>query len=333
MSGNGSRTHQHRVRVRGIYATALTRLLLERGFLVVDASALLRQRLDLPLVQERPDVNLYDRYDRQGVIVEGQAEAAEVVVAALLADLPDPVLHRMDSPPGQTRLAFEFPATVKQALDVLREVVVPTLPGHHYLKTIESQRVDQAEQTLARDPTRASELARRLREDLVRRCYRRGMSLPIRHVKPDGRAYDLRGRFGCWRDGLLVLERRFRGGGAYDSLNLPKREGDYGLLEVCEGSWVSRRAYFRGDGTLLGELYNIGTPAELYPDHVRYLDLEVDVLHLPGGPPRVIDQDDLEEQLQAGNISPRLGEHATRLADEVHRALIEGRPNDVWDIS
>src|SRR4051794_31392335 len=100
MSGNGSRAHQHRVRVRGIYATALTRLLLERGFLV-DASPLLCQRLDLRLVQEPPDASIYDRYDRQGVIVEGSVEAVDAVVAALLAELPDPVLHRMDAASGQ----------------------------------------------------------------------------------------------------------------------------------------------------------------------------------------------------------------------------------------
>jgi hypothetical protein len=321
-----------RVRLRGIYTTALTILLLERGCRIVDPSPIIRTRVHPPPAPGPADVTIYDRYDRQGVVVEGRCAAVESVVAILLAALPDPALCRMEAPEGMTRVAFEFPAPVKQALDGLRCRVTPTLPGHHYQKTIQSERVDQAERDLARAPGQGPELARRLREDLVKRRYQRGMPLPIRHVKPDGRAYDLRGRFGCWRNGLLVLERRFRGGGLYDSLNLPKREGDFGLLEVCEGSWISRRAYFRADGTLLGELYNIGTPAELYPDHVRYLDLEVDVLWLPGQPPEVIDQDDLEQQLLAGNISPRLGEHARRLAREVQQALDEGRPEDVWSV-
>ncbi len=329
MTTNGSRP---RVRIRGIYATALTKLLLDHGFVIVDASPLLRQRLQLDEIGGPFEVTIFDRFDRQGVLLEGRARSIGMVVEALLEALPDPVLHRMEAPAGQAKLAFEFPATVKQTLDSVRRAVAPTLPGHHYLKTIESERVDQVERDLARNPGRGTELARRLRDDLVRRRYRRGMPLPIRHVKPDGRAYDLRGRFGAWRNGLLVLERRFRGGGSYDSLSLPKREGDHGLLEVCEGSWVSRRAYFRADGALLGEMYNIGTPAELYPDHVRYLDLEVDVLHLPGQPPLVIDQDDLERELKAGTISPRLGEFATRLAFAVRQALLDGRPADVWSV-
>jgi hypothetical protein len=330
MNHNGAQPR--RVRVRGIYSTALTKLLLERGFQIVEASPVMRQRLQIPALPGPSDASVYDRYDRQGVLVEGRAEAVEEVARAIVQALPDPVLHRMEAPAGSARLAFEFPATIKQALDRLRRQVLPTLPGHHYLKTIQSDQVDLAERDLARNPARAPELARRLREDLVRRRYRRGMPLPIRHVKPDGRAYDLRGQFGSWRDGLLVLERRFRGGGSYDSLNLPKREGDYGILEVCEGSWVSRRAYFRADGTLLGELYNIGTPAELYPDHIRYLDLEVDVLFLPGDGPRVIDQDDLARELEAGTLSPRIAEHAERLAQSVCLALAEGRQRDVWTV-
>ena len=321
------------VRVRGIYATALTALLLEHGFAVVDPSASLRHRFRLPVTAGPPDVSVFDRFDRRGVLVQGEAAAVRAVAERLQRALPDPVACRMECAPGLERLAFEFPATVKQALDDVRRTVLPTLPGHHYLKTIESERVEQAERDLERSPARGPELAQRLRDELVRGRYRQGMPLPIRHVKPDGRAYDLRGRFGSWRDGILVLERRFRGGGMYDSLNLPKREGDYGVLEVCEGSWISRRAYFRADGSLLGELYNIGTPAELYPDHVRYLDLEVDVLHLPGQPPRVIDQDDLQRELEAGTLSPRLGEHAERLAQQVRVALCEGRPDDVWSVA
>ena len=319
-------------RVRGIYTTALTTLLLHDDLPIVEPSLPIRQRFG---VSERPGpagVEVSDRYDRQGVLLDGTVAGVEAVAAALRRGLPDPVCCPMEAPAGRERLAFEFHAEVKRALDGLRCEVLPTLPGHHYLKTIDPERVDQAERGLERDPARGQELARRLREDLVRRHYRVGMPLPIRHVKPDGRAYDLRGRFSAWRDGRLVLERRFRGGGSYDSLNLPKREGDYGVLEVCEGSWVSRRAYFRLDGALIGELYNIGTPAELYPDHVRYLDLEVDVLHLPGEPPRVIDRDDLERELRAGTLSARLGERAEQLAQAVCAALADGRPQDVWSL-
>jgi hypothetical protein len=329
MAGNGAPTA---VRVRGIYATALTALLLDRGFTVVDPSPPIQQRFSLPESDGDAQVEIHDRYDRQGVLLEGDPEEVDAVVGVLRRGLPDPVCCPMEAPAGRARVAFEFHAEVKQALDGLRCEVLPTLPSHHYFKSIAPERVDQAERQLTHDAGRAGELAKRLREDLIRRHYHHGMPLPIRHVKPDGRAYDLRGRFSGWREGRVLLERRFRGGGSYDSLNLPKREGDHGILEVREGSWISRRAYFRADNSLIGELYNIGTPAELYPDHIRYLDLEVDVLHLPGQPPRVIDLDELEHELTTGTLTARLGEHAEHLAREVSQALADGRPNDVWAI-
>lgn len=56
-----------RVRVRGIYSTALTALLLERGFTIVEPSPVIQQRLGLPEDAAPPEVTVSDRADRQGV--------------------------------------------------------------------------------------------------------------------------------------------------------------------------------------------------------------------------------------------------------------------------
>lgn len=63
------------VRVRGIYATALTRLLLDAGREVVDASPPIRRRFDAAFGDEPPDVRIETTADRQGVGVHGDPEA------------------------------------------------------------------------------------------------------------------------------------------------------------------------------------------------------------------------------------------------------------------
>ncbi|MFC4358234.1 DUF402 domain-containing protein [Halobium salinum] len=72
-----------RVRVRGIYATALTRLLLDAGHEVVGASAPIRRRFDadLPLADHDATVDTTD--DRQGVGVDGESSVVASVADRL----------------------------------------------------------------------------------------------------------------------------------------------------------------------------------------------------------------------------------------------------------
>lgn len=127
-----------------------------------------------------------------------------------------------------------------------------------------------------------------------------------------------------WQDGLLTLDRAFSAGGTYDSLNAPKWAGDYGTIEVVQGGWVLRRTYRRVDGTLIGELYNIQTPAEVGPGFVRYTDLEVDVMRLPDGRVEVVDEADLDAAVRARGISPELAEKARAIAYRLADTLRAG---------
>src|SRR3712207_4801370 len=104
-----------------------------------------------------------------------------------------------------------------------------------------------------------------------------GARVRVIHGKPWKRTLTMTGVVTAWTDGLLTLARTFSAGGRYDSLDLPKLAGDYGTIEVVDRSWVLRRAYFRADGTLIGELFNVQTPAEIGLGVVSYTDLEVDV--------------------------------------------------------
>jgi hypothetical protein len=109
--------------------------------------------------------------------------------------------------------------------------------------------------------------------------------------------------------------------GTYDSLEVPRLDGDYGRMDIEIGSGIAVRRYFRADGTHLGDLYNLATGAELYPGRIRYVDLELDVLHMPGEEPRVVDALDLERAHALGFLSDALVEDAWALADEVVRSI------------
>ncbi|SEO51587.1 Ribonuclease G or E [Halogranum amylolyticum] len=100
-----------RVRVRGIYTTSLTHLLLEAGHDVVQASDPIRERFDAGLPDEDHDVELATTDDRQGVGVEGDPTAVETM-RSLLRDV------------GVDTLVWQEPAPTGAVFDgVVRETL------------------------------------------------------------------------------------------------------------------------------------------------------------------------------------------------------------------
>jgi hypothetical protein len=316
---------QPTIRIRGIYATALSALLAEHGFQVVEASPVIAERLGLPIVGQAA-VRLRDRQDQQGVRLEGARAEAGQVARALAELLPDAVPREgRESAPWEV----ELPGGSKRALDQARAAVWPTIPGHHQLKIVAQPAVERAEQELAAGRGQPEALAAELRVRFVERALRPGTEIAIEHVKPDGRELRLRGRVASLERGLLRLTRQFRAGGTYDSLDAPKLGGDHGLVELLAGSWVSTRRYLRADDAWIGTLYNIQTPTELYPRAVRYFDLEVDVAVWPGGRARVVDLEDLDEAVRHGTISARLARRAREIAEGVRDSAAHGTEIDL----
>ena len=154
-----------------------------------------------------------------------------------------------------------------------------------------------------------------------------GSVVRVCHAKPGRPTLTMRCTVGGWVDGVLVLLRTFVGGGRYDSIGAPILPGDHGTIEVVPGGWVLRRTYARRDGQLVGELFNIQTPAQLVDREVHYLDLEVDVVRFPDGQIEVVDLDDLAEVERLGLISPRLAETARSVAAALAETLRQG---GVW---
>jgi Ribonuclease G/E len=83
-----------KAKVRGIYTTALTKLLLEKNFQIVQPSHTIKKRFYLPENNESPDVEVEDRHDLQGVIALGTAEAIQAFRSILHSVLEDSIIRK-----------------------------------------------------------------------------------------------------------------------------------------------------------------------------------------------------------------------------------------------
>ena len=83
-----------KTRVRGIYSTALTKLLLEHGFEIVQPSVATRERFRLEECDQSPDLDIYDRLDLQGVQALGKAETINTFCSILQSRLDDVIVRR-----------------------------------------------------------------------------------------------------------------------------------------------------------------------------------------------------------------------------------------------
>jgi len=83
-----------KAQVRGIYSTALTKLLLDNDFEIVQPSVKIRERFNLEESSELPDLIIYDRRNRQGVYAKGKAKPIDVFCSILRSRLDDTVIRR-----------------------------------------------------------------------------------------------------------------------------------------------------------------------------------------------------------------------------------------------
>lgn len=80
--------------LRGIYSTALTKLLLDAGFEIAYPSRKIRLRLSLQDLKSKPDVVVLGTGDRQGVTVRGPREYVEETVRTIVERLGIAVIRR-----------------------------------------------------------------------------------------------------------------------------------------------------------------------------------------------------------------------------------------------
>lgn len=297
------------VEVKGIYTTALTALLLGAGFSIARPSATIRGRFGLPENPQPGSARVEDLPDRQGVVVRGARETARRVLQALRWRLPFALFWREES-----HHVVYFPLPVKLYLDAVRARYAPTPPGYHRLRSLGLRPPEVS------DLAEGARLFQTLENETVWSRLGAGQEFPIIHLKPGGRVVRLRAAVERVGDGRLVLRRQFRAGGIFDSLDEPIMPGDWGLVVLPVGCWWARRLYYREDGAFVGEVVNLNTPVEVFPDRAVYVDLELDIVRLPDGAVRIVDVEELEAAVRRGWLSPAL---AQRAYEEAQKAALK----------
>ncbi len=318
------------VKIRGIYTTALTRLVLDLGYNITQPSYEICERFQIPEKEETEDISIVDRDDRQGIRVLGKRIAVLELISSFWEVFLDMVvrkesLSKESAEACEEGVVFEieFPGATKTVLDKLRARVLPTIRNHHRMRIIASDYLDLIEREIERSPHRQQKLEPELMNRFVYQSLKKRGTLRFEHIQPEGETLNLReGEVVSFDEGNLVVKRRF-GQGRYNGLDLPIEPGDYGITEVRENAWSLVHRYFTQGGELKGEYGNINTPIEVYPDRIRYVDLHVDVVRKPKAPPKIIDREKLKAITIARLISPRLQtkalEVSQNLLDQMNR--------------
>jgi hypothetical protein len=317
------------IKIRGIYSTALTKLMLEGGYYIIDPSSRIRELFGLKETGAEYEILIQDRPDLQGVDLTGPPERVTQCLTFLQEQLLDATLLELvavEEEDALVRATTEFPGSSKNTLDEIRRTVIPTLVKHHRLRIIASKSLEQAEQALQKHPEQKQTIEDQLfREEIIFPLETVGL-VRLEHMRPSGRAMRPREGILINADARGIAFKRSFSKGRYDGLDVPIQEGDYGVTEIQDGAWFVKHSYYTKDDRLIGEYFNVNTPVELYPFGARYLDLEVDVVHRAGQKPFLIDREKLSLLCRNGCISCDLEKKAMAVAEDLLQTLQSTAP-------
>ncbi len=315
------------LKIRGIYATALTAFFLEKGIAIASPSEETARRFIKAkgtVFCESADGEISDLEGGQGILIQGEWSACARTIELIKKSFIDAIFRKSRTP---WAAEIEFPGSAKSVLDEYRKGIAPTVLNHHRLKIIASELVDLTEEReLANNPQEMRAVSENLEKTLIWDGYAEGKEIAIEHVKPDGQiVYLSEGSVidANFKEKRLILRRsKFKGRSRYDGLDIEKREGDYAITEAKEGDWFYRHTYMRRDGKPIGWYFNVNTPIEFYPNKIRYVDLEIDVVAWPFGSVEVKDEHILEDQLRAGFLSENLKGKAMQVAYDLRSSFL-----------
>lgn len=310
-----------KISIRGIYSTALIVLLQEEGFIIVNPTRSQMERFGITLKDE-PNVMLMDSpMDRNCIEIGGSVEIVQELINVLKEYFEDLIMLQLSLCEPMGRAKIGFPNEAKLKLDELRSKVSYTVPYHHYCRAGGeglSSMVSFAEDMVERGLVPAEEMSRMFREQVEDIAPRLRTMVRIIHIKPDGKRFSLGPGKVIWRsEGKIRVQRRIMGFGVYDGLGVEKSLGDFAVTEVSRFQPWMKTSYYSISGELKGRYYNISTPISLYPDHIHYFDLEVDVVVKPNSEAEIIDIELLEKAVEEGRIREELKTKALKIAEEI----------------
>lgn len=205
-------------------------------------------------------------------------------------------------------------------LDERRARVTPTFDGHHRIKAAGEEAgraVDFIERLGATEVGFDADAVLDTFGPTV------GDRVQLEHGKPTGESIVL-GRGAVTdrpRAGAIAVRRELGAGGTLDGFDAPKEAGDVAETTFVEGAWWYPTVYRDESGTRKGTYVNVGTPVELYPERVRYVDLYVDVVKDAAGEVRVLDEDELAAAVEEGTVSAPLADRARDTARDLVEAM------------
>ncbi len=322
-----SDSKHHYIHIRGIYATALSCLLCKRNFRITRPSDNVRRRLEaagLPFYDDSPDIYMNDREDRQGVHVIGEFRKVMDTVVAL-RDASADIVWFPSSKFNDYQAEVLFPGFTKRYFDRVRSTLTPTIRGHHLLRLVDSDRVDEVEKDLHQNYCVSA--GKDLEYELIWKRLDLGTPIRLEHMKPNGRCTTLRpgviDRIDKKGKSLIVRRTGFEELGEYEGLEVAREKGDFDLVEIKSGSWSYAHHYYRKDFSPKGIYINANTPLELYPGLIRYVDLELDLVIWPDQTRKIVDKRDLDESTpfltpQLKRRTYRILEHRKRIVETVN---------------
>lgn len=307
-----------KAKIRGIYTTALTKLLLDHDFKIVQPSEEILERFGLEDLGDDPDLSIRDRLDMSGVESIGTKEAVEALSSILREELLDVVVRRKVE--GRC-LDFYFPWESKIKLDDHRKKVLPTVQKHHYLKASGgyiSSAVDMAERLLLKG-CELEEVEELLSQTIRFHLPYEGSEVDIEHMKLSGIIFDLgKAMIHSYDESnRLKFVREIRSDGVYDGLEVKKDSGDRAVTRTRLGEYYTETRYYSRQGRFKGAYINLNTPVEPYPSKIRYIDLEVDLCVLPGGEMKLVDMELLERAAEECVITGNLLESIKKKVSEL----------------
>ncbi|WP_336362876.1 DUF402 domain-containing protein [Halalkalicoccus salilacus] len=256
-----------------------------------------------------------------------ELERALEAAAGLAADL-DVDDDDIDESEAPRRLASPYTGAwcwfgreSRFALDDVRREVTPTMPGHHRIKTGSTRASDAVDFVEAIPDCEVREFP----FDAVAGQFGpgEGDTLAIEHGKPDGRLITLgRGEVIEYDpEGSVRVRREMTPGGTYDALGVEREAGDVAITTLAEGRWWYPTVYKDEGGRRKGTYVNVCTPVEILPDAARYVDLYVDVVKHGDGRVERVDDEELEQAVEAGLVGDELAEKAEDVASSIERGL------------
>jgi hypothetical protein len=315
------------VRIRGIYSTALTQIFLEKNYIITDPSEVIQHRFpdSENLKKDVPeDISIRDIEDQQGIRIEAKTEILSRLRAVFESFLPESIFRQTEK--NKNVLYITFPYHSKLQLDSFRREVTPTLKWHHFLRIVCPEVLDALEDTSDPDETtKYQNLGDKLKQKQIWDKYSVGDTVDILHSKVDGSQFDLSpGKIQSWDydTRTLILTRPiYSDRGKYDGLNADKQKGDYVITSLTEGERFLVHRYFRENDEFIGAYGNVNTGIECYPDLIRYVDLEIDVVKNSEGSARIIEKNRLLQRHEQKYITAELQNTALETAHQLAEKL------------